>query len=225
MSAIVTDYTKQANPDTMYGGAISSYRMLYWLKDILCNFMSDPVNLKDDRICKILNMQNGTTPEQLNALFDVGVAYSEQTTKACTTPMIFISLGPRNYPVRGINEVGATPASICGFQPMSVGFRHKVVNMVITIMTEKYDSTVVFTDLFEDFLLIHETELIQDNGMISEFHVTTVTEPEMQKIGQSSHAKVIYVQKIGITAVGGVSWTTDTQGPVFRGVEMQVNQQ
>lgn len=224
MSAIVTDYTTKANPDTMKGGALSSYRMLYWMKDILCNFMSDPVNIKDERICKILNMQDGATPEQLNALFDIGVAYSEQTKKACTTPMIFISLGPRQYPARGINKIGSDEIATCGFTPMNMGFRHKVVNMIITIMTEKYDSTVVFSDLFEDFLLSHEEELIQDNGMISEFHLTGISEPQEIKIGQSAHAKVIYLQKLSVMAVGGISWTTDTQGPVFRGVETQTEQ-
>ena len=94
--------------------------------------------------------------------------------------------------------------------------------MTITIMTEKYDSTIVFADLIEDFLLSHEDLLIQDNGMISEFHVTGVTEPEEIAIGQSTHAKVIYAQKISCVAIGGISWTTDTQGPVFRGVETQL---
>ena len=220
--SIVTDYTAKANPDTMKGGAISSYRMLYWLRDILSNFLADPINLKDARICKVLNMQDGATPEQLNALFEVGVAYSDKTTKACTTPRIFISLGARNYPVRGINTVGSEPISICGAMPMYVGMRHKTINMVITIVTEKHDSTVVLADLMEDFLLINENNLIQDNGMISEFHLTGVSEPEMIQIGQSAHAKVVYTQKLGVMAVGGISWTADTQGPVFRGVEMQM---
>lgn len=223
MSAIVTDYRAATNPDTMKGGALSSYRMLYWLKDILCNFMSDPINIKDERICKILNMQNGATPEQLNALFDVGVAYSESTQKACTTPMIFISLGARQYPVRGINQIGAAPTASAWGNPMCQVLRYKTVNLVVTIMTEKYDSTVVFTDIIEDFLLINEELLAADNGMISEFHVTGVSEPEFQQIGTSAHAKEIYVQKIGIQVVGGISATRDTQGPVFRGLTQQVD--
>jgi hypothetical protein len=223
MSAILTDYTKKGNPDTMMGGAISSYRMLYWMKDILCNFMADPINIKDARICKILNMQNGATPEQLNALFDVGVAYSESTKKAGTTPKIFISLGPRQYPVRGINQIGAAPIALCGATPMYEGVRHKVINMVITIMTERHDSTVVLTDLMEDFLLINENELIQDNGMISEFHVTGVSEPQYLEIGKTPNAKCLYQQKIAVQAVGGISWTKDTQGPVYRGMQTKVN--
>lgn len=224
MSTIVTDYTKKANPDTLYGGALTSYRVLYWLKDILCNFMSDPVNIKDDRICKILNMQNGVTPERLNALFDIGVAYNDQTTKACTTPMIFISLGPHQYTAGSINQVGADSIAICGFKPMNMGFKHKIINVTITIMTEKYDSTVVFTDIFEDFLLSHEDLLTRDNAMISGFRVSSVTAPQIIKIGQSANAKVIYEQKINVVIVGGISWTSDTQGPVFRGIEMQVKQ-
>lgn len=223
MSAILTDYTAKGNPDTMKGGAISAYRMLYWMKDILCNFMADPINIKDERICKILNLQNGATPEKLNALFNVGVAYSESTKKAGTTPVIFISLGPRQYPIRGINQIGAAPVALCGATPMNEGVRHKVINMVITIMTEKHDSTVVLTDLIEDFLLINETELIQDNGMISEFHVTGVSQPEYLEIGRTTNAKCLYQQKISIQSVGGISWTKDTQGPVYRGMQTKVN--
>ena len=220
---ITTDYTEQANPDTLYGGALSSYRTLYWLKDILVNFLADPVNVKDDRICKILNMQNGATPEQLNALFDVGVAYSESTKKACTTPKIFISLGAKQYPARSINQVGTGAIADCGAIPMYLGVRHKTINVIITVMTEVYDSTVVFTDLLEDFLLINEIELAQDNGMISEVHVTGVTEPQFINVGQSTHAKCIYVQKISLQITGGISWTTDTQGPVYRGMQQNIN--
>ena len=222
MTKITTDYRQSANPDTMKGGAITSYRMLYWLKDILCNFMSDPINIKDERICKILNMQDGATPEQLNALFNVGVAYSPETTKACTTPQILISLGPRQYPVGSINQIGSPPVATGWSSPMYQGCKHKVVNMIITIITEKHDSTVVFTDLFEDFLLINENNLVRDNGMISEFHVTGVSEPQFMKIGTSANAKELYLQKISVTTVGGISWTTDTQGPVYRGVTKQV---
>ena len=220
---IITSYTEASKTDTMKGGAISSYRMLYWLRDILANFMADPINIKDNRICKILNMQDGTTPEQLNALFAIGVAYSESTKKSCTTPLIFISLGDRQYPVRSINQLGSEPIATCGATPMWMGVKHKTINMAITIMTEKHDSTVVLTDLIEDFLLINETLFIQDNGMISDFHVTGVSAPEILQIGTGAHAKVIYQQKIGVMVTGGISWTTDTQGPVFRGVQAQVN--
>jgi hypothetical protein len=216
---ITTNYTKEANPDTLYGGAMSSYRTLYWLKDILMNFMADPINIKDARLCKLLNMQNGSTPEQLNALFDIGVAYTENTQKACTTPKIFISLAGLQYPPGSINKTGSTPVAMCGARPMYVGKRMKVTNIVITVMTEKYDSTVVFTDFLSDFLLINEFELARDNGMISEFHVKEVTAPEFEQVGKSTHAKCIYTQKILIQTMGGISWTTDTQGPVFRGIK------
>lgn len=220
---IITNYTEAAKVDTMKGGAISSYRMLYWLRDILSNFMADPINIKDERICKILNMQDGATPEQLNALFAIGVSYNDSTKKACTTPLIYISLGPRQYSIGGINQIGSDKIALCGATPMHMGVKHKTIHMVITIMTEKHDSTVVLTDLIEDFLLINETLLIQDNDMISEFHVTGVTAPEILVAGTGAHAKDIYQQKISVTATGGISWTADTQGPIFRGVETQVN--
>lgn len=221
--AITTDYTAAANKDTLKGGAFDPYRLMYWLKNILENFLSDPINLKDARICKMLNFQDGDTPETLNALFDVGVGYSERTQKACTTPMILISLGEASYPVRGINEVGSGPVAWDGAIPMYKGMQHKELKLNITVLTEKYDSTVVFTNAIETFLIINSNQLVRDNGMISEFHVVALSAPQLEEPGKDTNAKAIYAQRITVSVTGGISWITDTQGPVFRGITPQVN--
>lgn len=219
---VTTDYTAEANKDSLKGGAFEPYRLMYWLKNIVENFMSDPINLHDDRICKMLNFQDGDTPEKLDALFDIGVTFSERTHKACTTPMIIISIGDTQYPVRGITEPGCGPTAINGAIPMYKGSQHKVLPLFITVITEKYDSTVVLTSAIENYLIINSNQLVEDNGMISEFHVQSVSAPQMEEIGKASNAKPVYLQKISIIVTGGISWVTDTQGPVFRGVQAQL---
>jgi len=220
---ITTDYTAEANIDTMKGGVFEPYRLMYWLKNVIENFMSDPINIKDDRVCKMLNFQDGDTPEKLDALFDIGVTFSERTHKACTTPMIIISLGETQYPVRSINEVGCGAIALNGAIPMYHGMQHKTLTLFVTVITEKYDSCVVLTSAIENYLVVNSNALKEDNGMISEFHLQGVTAPQMVEIGKASNAKPVYEQKIGIIVTGGISWTTDTQGPVFRGVQTQVN--
>jgi hypothetical protein len=90
------------------------------------------------------------------------------------------------------------------------------------VVTEKYASTIALAELLEDFLLINEDLLKESNHSISEFHVTGVSEVKIENIGEGPHAKVVYEQNIGLYVVGGISWTTDTQGPVFRGVTQKV---
>ena len=221
---VTTDYRAEANIDTLRGGTFDPYRLMYWLKNILENFMSDPINIHDPRLCHLLSMQDGEGAAHLDALFEVGVPYSERTQKACTTPMILISLGEAQYPIRGITEAGAAPTSLDGALPMYEGYQHKNLILYITIITEKYDSTVVLTNAIERYLVINSNALVQDNGMISEFHLQGITAPKMEDAGTKSNAKPIYEQKIAIVVTGGISWTTDTQGPVFRGIELQANE-
>lgn len=220
---VTTDYTTRAELDTLKGGTFEPYRLLYWLKNILENFMADPINIHDPRLCHLLNMQDGDSPTHLDALFDIGVTFSERTHKACTTPMIIISLGESQYPARGITEVGSDPVSEDGTIPMYTGVQHKTLTLYITVITEKYDSTVVLTNAIEKYLIINSNALVQDNGMISEFHLQGISAPTMEDAGTKTNAKPVYEQKIAIIVTGGISWTTDTQGPVFRGVQWQQN--
>ena len=218
---VLTDYTEKGNIDTLKGGTFEPYRLMYWLKNILENFMSDPINIHDPRLCHLLSMQDGEGAAHLDALFDIGVTFSERTQKACTTPMIIISIGESQYPMRGITEVGSDPVSECGSIPMYTGLQHKVLPLYITVITEKYDSTVVLTSAIERYLIINSNALVMDNGLISEFHVQSVSAPKMEDAGAKSNAKPVYEQIISILVTGGISWTTDTQGPVFRGIRLE----
>ena len=216
--SITTDYTVEENKTGLKNGVLSGYRTMYWLCDILKNFMSDPINIKDERLSKVLYMQN--KEGHLDALFDVSVGYYDNTQKANTTPMIIISLGATQYPVKVVNSVGADQSSLCGSIPMRAGVKHKAIALKVTVITETYPGTILLTELIENFMLINELNFKADNPSISGITVTGVSAPVMTPPGQKSNAKCVYTSEIGLLVVGGLSWTTDTQGPVFRGVSI-----
>ena len=212
------DYTTKATQDTLKPGTLQGYRLVHWLADVLRNWMSDPINIKDERLCNLLLLQDGEGETMLKAKFDVGTPYAQETTKACTTPMIIVSLGETQYPVSTISQsVGATIAQN-GAQAMYKGVKYRSIACHVTVYTESYDGTLLLAGLIEDFLVVNEQQLVMDNGSISEFHVVGSTAPSELKIGSNSNAKPTYQSTISVKVVGGISWHTDTQGPVFRGV-------
>lgn len=214
------DYTKEASQDTLKGGSLQGYRLMHWLSDILRNWFSDPINIKDERLARLLFRQDGDEDTQLKAVFDIGTPYSKDTKKACTTPMILVSLGDTKYPVTGFNAMGAGPIALNGATPASLGIKYKTITCIIYIITETYDGTVLLANLIEDFLNVNEKALIADNGTISEFHVLGLSAPSEVPENADATAKPAYQAGIQISVTGGISWTTDTQGPVFRGVSI-----
>ena len=215
---IVTDYTKKANANSMLPGASQQYRLLHWLIGILKNFLSDPINIKDERIASLLRLQDGATDTQLKALFSIGAPYTKDSRKAGTTPAITVSLGETSYPIHHINALAAPITSEIGAQPMHKGAKFKSTQCGVSVATESYEGTVLLGGLIEDFLNINETLLAADSRTLSEFRVTGSTAPEELKAGTAHNAKSIYQLTIRISTLGGISWTQDTQGPVFRGV-------
>ena len=222
-NALQFDYTEAGNHDSLRnrGGAMQNYRLMHWLADILKNFFSDPINIKDERICKLMNLQD-SDDEHLDSLFDVGTPYAQDTKKACSTPMIIVSLGQTQYPVKDFGIRSSPVMAENGAVHMSQSLKVKVVSCTISVATESYDGTMLLGGLIEDFLLINEKLFVQENSTLSEFTVQGSTEPQEIKVGTAANAKTIYQMKIAIQMAGSISWTTDTQGPLFRGIKFNV---
>ena len=215
---ITTDYTAKANANSMRRGTAQQYRLVHWLKDILKNFLCDPVNIKDERISKLLRLQDGASEETLRALFTVGLPYSKDSIKAGITPAIIVSLGDTAYPHTSFNSLPPAITSEIGSRSMSSGVKYKAMGCGVSVLTESYDGTILLCGLVEDFLNINENLLLADSGMLSEFKVTGSSAPQELKAGGAHNAKTIYQSTIKISTLGGISWSTDTQGPVFRGL-------
>ena len=149
-NSIVTDYSSQnpANMDTFQPGYSTEYRTMHWLRDIIANFMSDPINIKDERLSKLLQWQNGDKDTNQNALFDIGTAYGTGTQKATTTPMLLISYCGTQYQVKTINQIGVGPYTTNGSIPMYRGMKYKTMAFKITITTETYDGNILLSPQF-----------------------------------------------------------------------------
>lgn len=215
---ITTDYTKTGNPNTLTPGPLSGYRLMHWMRDVLMNFFSDPINIKDERISKLLCMQNGPSETTLNALFRVGLPYDGDVPKAGTTPCILVSLGETTYPVKTFNTLIGPQTSAIGSTAAHSGMQWKSIGMRIAVVTESYDATVLIGGIIEDFLIMHARLFPSDNGMISDFAVLGSSAPQKIEVDQVGNAREIYQLVITVTASGGIAWTIDSQGPVFRGI-------
>ncbi len=216
---VTTDYTKQDNPNSLQPGVFSSYRIMYWMVDILKNFFRDPINIKDNRLQSLLWKQDDDSDEaRLHAVFDIGAGYAPFTQKAHTTPMMVVLVGDTTFVQGGINLQGAPRSSRSGAIPMYQGNVLKTMPLYISVTTESYDGTILLAGYIADFLLMHEKLLITDCGMLATFKVEGVSAPK--KTGDTAQAKDTYESIIQISTSGNVGWIVDTQGPVFRGLRL-----
>lgn len=214
---ITTDYTAEGNQDTMEPGGLSAYRLMYWMVDILKNWFADPINIKDNRLQSLLWKQDDNSKEdRLHAVFDIGPAYSPDTKKAHTTPMMVVMVGDISHDLNGLNLPGGAATGLNGAMPMYYGMRLKTIPLMISITTETYDGTLLLGGYIEDFLTTHEKLLQADCGMLSSFQVIGMTAPK--KTGDTAQAKDTFESIIQIQTVGCIGWSVDTQGPVFRGL-------
>ena len=219
---IRTDYTKEANPDTLRPGGLTAYRLMYWMVDILKNFFADPINFKDERLQSLLWQQDDDSHEsRLHAVFDIGAGYSPTTVKAHTTPMMVVLVGDTTHIHAGVNLQGIGANARNGSVPMYQGQRVKMIPLNISVTTETYDGTVLLAGIIEDFLTTHEKLLVTDCGMISSFRVMGTSAP--RKTDDPAQAKDTFESIIQIQTTGCIAWTVDTQGPVFRGVRTKAN--
>ena len=219
---IRTDYTKEANQDSMRPGALTAYRLMYWMVNILTNFFADPINIKDERLQSLLWRQDADVKSnRLKAVFEITAGYPPNTQKASTTPMITVLVGDTMHLDGSVNLRGAGFNSLTGSVPMYQGNITKQIPLLISVTTEAYDGTLLLAGIIEDFLTTHEKLLITDCGMISTFHVQGVSAP--RKTEDQIQAKDTFESIIQISTSGNIAWIVDTQGPVFRGVRAKAN--
>lgn len=212
---ITTDYTGSSS---LHGAPLSRYRLSHWLVDTLKNFMSDPYNIKDERLRGLLGLQDGTDPDACRALFKVDTPFTQDTRKACTTPCVMVSTGEMTYPFKPVNAGIAQTPYASGTAMTAKGFVPRQLAATVAIVTESCDGTQLLTDTLEDFLVMNAQRFPKE-GLVSQLTVAGSTGPQRISTGQALNAKDLYQSTISIVAVGALNWSTDTQGPVFRGVD------
>lgn len=219
---ITTDYTREGNPNTFNAGAFQPYRVVHWLKDILRNFFSSSINLKDERLCGLLNMQDGKLPTELDAMFRIGVPFNPKTIiKAGTTPAVIVSAGETSYPAHTFNVTAPVNREMGTLSKYGRAL-HESLKLQISIVTETYDGTLLLTNLLEAFLVTHALELKQDCALVGQFTILGSTGPQEIAMEQVGAAKQVFQAGINILVTGGLDWTAYTQYPPFRGLDLDI---
>lgn len=215
---ITTDYTKEANPNTLCHAPLSRYRATHWMLDILKNFMSSPINIKDERLCGLLFKQDGNKPDECRALFQIALPYTQDTRKAGNTPAILVSSTESSWPIIALTRTAAiNTANVDGYNSPG-NYRRREVGLTIAIVTESVDGTSLLTDIIEEFLLTHSLLLCND-GPVDQFNVMGSSAIQEIKAPEAGNAKPLYQCAVSVKLGGGITWSEDTQGPVFRGVD------
>ena len=209
---IQTNYTEKANEDTLQHGPLSRYRLTHWLIDQLKTLFSDPVNIPDERLSWLLEAHMADNENFIR----VGMPYTNNPKKACNTPLVLVSAAGSSYPLEGINN--GLPFNSAAINA-SLMYRRTVAKSVdaqITVLTESCDGTLLLSDIIEDYLLKNKLHFVRD-GMVHQLNVIGASEVRQLSANEGVNAKDIYQTVIQLRVFGGVSWTTDTQGPVYRG--------
>ena len=208
----VTDYTEE---NTLVEGFGQQYRISKYIKDVLNNWFSDRRNILDSRLVKLLYNSKG---ELSKDCIKLGCAFDPDKAYAGTTPAVIVSVGDITYRPRHINQPGNPDF---GKNPMQAPIRDwniKMIPIIISIITESYDGTLLLTELVEMFLKMNCSVIAQDINNISAIDVQQIGAVKQVPLGQAGNAKQLFASNIVVPVASVLSWTSDTQGPVFRGI-------
>jgi hypothetical protein len=220
---IITDYTKEACEDSLVCANLDKYRFSHWLCNIMQNFFSSPLNIKDERLHKLLFVQDGIDSDQCRALIRVGLPLEKDSRTACGTPAILVSATEAQYPVTPINFGIPSVDGAIGATQMGQSFMPRKLGGQVAVITEALDGTYLLSEIIEMFMVANRHLFQRDNGAISQFNVLGSSGVQMLQTGQAGNAKELYQDVISISVVGTVSYALDTQGPIFRGLERKTN--
>ena len=206
-----TDYTEKS---TLFQGFGQQYRISKYIKDILNNWFADQTNILDPRIKKLMYTKGQLSKDCLK----LGCAFDPNKIYAGTTPAIIVSVGDITYSPRHINQPGNPTFSKNPMRSPILDWVIKNIPIIISVITESYDGTLLLTELVEMFLKMNRNVIAHDINNISAIDVQQVGAVKEVPMGQAGNAKQLFASNIVMPVASILSWTSDTQGPVFRGV-------
>lgn len=214
---ILTDYTEKS---TLPEGFGQQYRIVKYIKDIINNFFADSRNIKDQRILSLMYNRKGDLNKDC---IKVGCPFDPDSTYAGTTPAVVVGVGDISYSPRHINE-GGNPQFASNPMKAPIGdWRIKNIPVIISVLTQSYDGTLLLTQLIQMFLTMNSNVIRQDCNNINAISVQAVSSIKEVPMGSTGNAKQLYMSNISMSIASVLSWTCDTQGPVFKGVNTTNN--
>lgn len=217
MNTVFTDYTEQSTFSVGYG---QQSRIVKYVRDLLNNWFADSRNIKDQRILSLMYDKEGNLSRNCIKL---STPFNPSKIYAGTTPAILVSLAEITYSGRYINNPGNPYFADNPMQSPVAHHRFKNIPINITVLTQNHDGTVLLAQLIQMFLVVNSYSILQDCNSLRFFQVQSISAPTEVGEGQAGNAKKLYSSTISILTQSALVWSSDTQGPVFRGLKTTSN--
>lgn len=211
--SVFTDYTE--TDDTFKPGFGQQTRIVKYVRDILLNWFADSRNIKDSRLLPLLYDKKGNLNK---GLIRVDTPFSQDKRFSGTTPAIIINRGAIQYDLQPVNSNPGNPKFYQNpTQAPIAQFRLKTFPLTVTVITESHDGTDLLAELVQLFLAMNYKVIRQDCPLLNAFKMTGVSQIQKLQQGQQGNAKQLYLTNITVLIGTHITWTQDTQGPVYGG--------
>lgn len=208
----VTDYTVDSS--TMIGPILPS-RFGTYLLDLLKQWFSDPRNIPLDEL-KGLKYIDGDSIAAINAS-DVflGIEWPDDQKLSGKTPAVLISYGNLTSSKRG-SAIPMPSRQFPGHQELV----NIAYDISVVIRTTAYAGTQVLSELIYTYLNTYSRR-IQKDANLSSFMVSGLTPSTLSQ--SPGDSKDTFNASIVCKVTGTFVSSTDTTGPVFRGLTLKNN--
>lgn len=214
--SVFTDYTESDN--TFNVGFGQQTRIIKYIRDILLNWFADSRNIKDSRLLPLLYDRKGSLNK---GLIKVDTPFNQDKRFSGTTPAVIINRGAIQYDLQPVNSNPGNPAFTNNpTNPIISQFRLKTFNVTITVITESHDGTDLLAELIQLFLAMNYKAIREDCPLLNAFKMLGVSQIQKLQQGQQGNAKQLYLTNITVLIGTHITWTEDTQGPVFNGIRL-----
>lgn len=208
----VTDYRQEQS--TMQGPIFPS-RFGAYLLDVLKQWFADPRNNPVEAL-KGLRYVDGDSISALNTsnVF-LGIEWPEDQRVSGKTPAVLVSYG---------NLVSAPQGTAISMATSHFPGHQKLINMsydiALIVRTAAYAGTQVLSEALFTYLNTYAKQIKEDAGL-SSFVALQVTPPMLSQ--SPGDSKDVFSASIVCKVTCMYTSTTDTTGPVFRGISLKNN--
>ena len=136
---------------------------------------------------------------------------------ASDTPALLVSVGQSGYPLTPLNGLQPVTDPRTGIAPAGLFAVARTMAVAVTVLAESAEEAMGLADAAEARLLALSHHLPPDSPATA-LTVEGGSGAELVQTGAAGNPKPLYRETIRLSAHGGVTWSHDTRGPLFRGV-------
>ena len=147
----------------------------------------------------------------------VGLPLNDSEALVSDTPALLVSVGQSGYPLTPLNGLQPVTDPHTGIAPAGLFAVARTMAATVTVLAESAEEAMGLADAAEARLLALSHHLPPDSPATA-LTVEGGSGAELVQTGAAGNPKPLYRETIRLSAHGGVTWSHDTRGPLFRGV-------